>query len=290
MASLDVNSLFTNVSLEETIHICVNELFKSNSSILGLKKKQITEMLSLTTKESIILFDMTFYTQVDGVAMGSPLGPSLSNAFLCHHETKWLNDCPEKFKPVFCKRYVDDIFMLFKRPEHVKSFVDYMNSKYKKIKFSFETEKDEQMPFLDVNVFRENGKLVTNVYRKETLAGVYTSFSSFIPLEHKFGLVYTLLHRCFCLVSDISKFHFETEKLKEILLANGYSNKFIDKCISKFMNKLYIKKPVTLTVPKKQLYLVLPYMGKMSALHTLDHYMNVYLFVRLELVLRPLIV
>ena len=56
------------------------------------------------------------------------------------------------------------------------------------------------------------------------------------------------------------------EKLKEILLSNGYSNKFTDKCISKFMNKLYIKKLVMLTVPKKQLYLVLPYMGKMLAL------------------------
>ena len=32
------------------------------------------------------------------------------------------------------------------------------------------------------------------------------------------------------------------------------------------MNKLCIKKPVMLTVPKKQLYLVLPFMGKMSAL------------------------
>ena len=132
MASLDVDSLFTNVPLEETINICINELFKSNSNIRGLNKKQITEMLSLTTKESIMLFDMTFYTQVDGVAMGSPLGPSLANAFLCHHETKWLNDCPDKFKPVFYKRYVDDIFVLFKRPEHVKPFVDYMNSKHKK--------------------------------------------------------------------------------------------------------------------------------------------------------------
>ena len=33
-------------------------------------------MLSSTTKESIILFDVAFYTQVDDVAMGSPLGPS----------------------------------------------------------------------------------------------------------------------------------------------------------------------------------------------------------------------
>ena len=64
----------------------------------------------------------------------------------------------------------------------------------------------------------------------------------------------------------MSKFHFEIEKLKEILLFNGYSNKFIDKCISIFMNKLYIKKSNMLTVPKKQLYLVLPFMGKISAL------------------------
>ena len=53
MTSLGVGSLFTNVPLEETINICVNELFKSNSSIHGLNKKQITELISLTIKESI---------------------------------------------------------------------------------------------------------------------------------------------------------------------------------------------------------------------------------------------
>ena len=73
----------------------------------------------------------------------------------------------------------------------------------------------------------------------------------------------------------MSKFHFEIEKLKEILLSNGYSNKFIDQCISKFMNKLYIKKPVMLAVPKKQLYLVLPLMGK--SLDLLDHYINLFI-------------
>ena len=84
MASLDVESLFTNIPLEETINICVAELFKSNGSIHGLNKKQITKMLSLTTTES----NMAFYTQVDGVAKGSPSRPSLANAFLCHDETK----------------------------------------------------------------------------------------------------------------------------------------------------------------------------------------------------------
>ena len=88
------------------------------------------------------------------------------------------------------------------------------NSKHKNINFSFETEKDGQLPFLDFNVFRENGKFVTNVYRNETFTGVYTNFFSFLSLEHKLRLVYILLHHCFCLVSDVSKFHFEIEKLK----------------------------------------------------------------------------
>ena len=134
--------------------------------IHGLNKKQITEMLSLTTKESIVLFDMAYYTPVDDEALGSPFGPSLDNAFLCHHETKCLNDCLKKFKPIFSKRYVDEILVLFKRPEHVKRFVDYMNSKHKNINFSFEMEKDGQMPFLDVEMFRKNGKFVANVYIK----------------------------------------------------------------------------------------------------------------------------
>ena len=49
----------------------------------------------------------------------------------------------------------NSVVILNKRPEHVKPLVDYMNSKHKNINFPFGTEKDEQMPFLDVNVFRE---------------------------------------------------------------------------------------------------------------------------------------
>ena len=103
-----------------------------------------------------------------------------------------MNDCPNNFKPIFYKRYVDDIFVLFKKFEHARLFVNYMKSKHKSISFSYKTEKDGVMPFLDVNIFREKGKLVTNVYRKETFTGVCTNVSNFIPLEYKFGLAYTL--------------------------------------------------------------------------------------------------
>ena len=93
-------------------------------------------------------------------------------------------------------------------------FVDYMNSKHKNINISFETEKDGQMPFLDVDMFRENGKFVTNVHRKETLAGVYTNFSSFIPLEYKYGLVYTLVHLCIFVSTSLISLTFKLKNLR----------------------------------------------------------------------------
>ena len=72
--------------------------------------------------------------------MGSPLGPTLANAFLCHYEKIWLHECSSQFKPVVYKRYFDDIFVLFKSKEHLKLFINYMNSKHSNIKFTFETE------------------------------------------------------------------------------------------------------------------------------------------------------
>ena len=48
MASLDVDSLFTNVPLDETIKICIDELFKSEMTVSEINKKEIFEILSLT--------------------------------------------------------------------------------------------------------------------------------------------------------------------------------------------------------------------------------------------------
>ena len=100
MASLDVDSLFTNVLLDETIEICVNKLFKSCQTVSGLNKKHVLEMLFSTTKENVTLFDQKYHSQIDGVAVGSPLGPTLANVFLCYHETIWLKNCPKSFNSV----------------------------------------------------------------------------------------------------------------------------------------------------------------------------------------------
>ena len=80
MASLDVDSPFTNVPLDETIKICIDQLFKSEMTVSGLNKKEMFEMLSLTLKESIILFDNKYYSHIDEAHLGS----TLANIFLCY--------------------------------------------------------------------------------------------------------------------------------------------------------------------------------------------------------------
>ena len=162
--------------------------------------------------------------------MGSPLGPTLANAFLAYHEKNWLDHCPDSFKPVFYRRYVDDIFVLFTSPGHLSLFKDYLSSRQKNISFASEVESDDKFSFWDIKIERENDSFVTSVYRKPTFSGVYCHFESFIPISFKIGLISTLIYRCYSICSDMSRFHLELEKLKSIFRKNGYPSSLIDTC------------------------------------------------------------
>ena len=264
MGSLDVDSLFTNIPLDETIDICINELYKNVDIVENLSKKEMKELLSLACKETLFLFDGTFYKQIDGVAMGSPLGPHLANSFMCYYEQIWLEDCPEQFKPKFYRRYVDDIFVLCNSLEQLEQFKNYLNSKHQNINFTSETEIDGRLPFLDMVVDRNGGKVTTSVYRKPTFTGLYTHFHSFLPSMYKFGLLSTILFRYFSLCSTYAIFHQEILNFKKIFLKNGFSLSFIEKSIKIFLNKIFVKKVLVDTVPKRNYNIVLPYLGPLS--------------------------
>ena len=113
MESLDVDPLFTNIPLEETIDICTNTLFENTEKVEGLSNVEFKELLSLATKESYFIFNGKLYKQVDGVAMASPLGPTLANTFLVHFEKNWLQNCPCDFKSRCYWWYADDIYLCF---------------------------------------------------------------------------------------------------------------------------------------------------------------------------------
>ena len=97
MGSLDVDSLFTIIPLEETIEVCTNQIFKESETIEGLSNSEFKEFLSLITKNSYFIMER-FYKQIDGVTMGPPLDTLLANAFLAYNGKNWLERCPFESK------------------------------------------------------------------------------------------------------------------------------------------------------------------------------------------------
>ena len=122
MASFDIESLFTNIPLQGTIDLCNENLFKDRTHVDNLLKDSFRELFARTMSESLILFDQEFFKQHDGVAVGSPLRPTLANVFLCYHEKIWLQNHPSVFKPVIYRRYIDDTFLLFRSKHHIEKF------------------------------------------------------------------------------------------------------------------------------------------------------------------------
>ena len=115
---------------------CCDSLYKNQELLCNISKNQFEKLLRATLSNNYFLFGGSTYQQIDGVAMGSPLGPSLANAFLAHYEQIWLNNCPDEFKPVYYKRYVDDVFVLFQSLQHLEKFNEYLNTKHTNIKFT----------------------------------------------------------------------------------------------------------------------------------------------------------
>jgi len=118
-----------------------------------------------------LIFDGQYYDQIDGVAMGSPLGPVLANIFMCHFEEKWLINC--RFCPSLWFRYVNDTLTMFDNKDNANEFLSFLNSRHDSIKFTIEFEEDNKIPFLDILLKRcPDNTLTTSAYRMKTFIGI----------------------------------------------------------------------------------------------------------------------
>ena len=86
MVSFDVQSLFTNIPLDESIQLAIEYIISNTST--KLTTKELEDLFYTATSQSHFSFKGCYYDQIDGVAMGSPLAPVLAILFMGHHEKK----------------------------------------------------------------------------------------------------------------------------------------------------------------------------------------------------------
>ena len=265
LCSFDVQSLFTNIPLDETIDIICNTVFQNTDRFHNFPKTEFRALLNLAAKNPLFIFNKINYTQTEGCSMGSPVGGIFANFFLAHHEKKWLEQCPTHFKPVSYYRYVDDTLTIFNSPDHANKFLDYLNQQHANITFTLETESNGALPFLDCLISKQNNRLSTSIYRKQTFTGLGTSFYSNISHKFKINAIKTLVHRAYHLSSSFFSFDQEINFLRNFFTSNGYPVFIFDTVCKKFLDKIYAPSTVPpVTVPKMQFYFSAPYYNNVS--------------------------
>ncbi|XP_055837083.1 uncharacterized protein LOC129905590 [Episyrphus balteatus] len=185
-----------------------------------------------------------------GTSMGNPLSPLIAEVFMSSFET---NLSERGLLPRIWFRYVDDVFAVIKRGE-IDSVLNILNSEFDSINFTFESEEDKKLNFLDLTLSRKNGRIEFAIYRKPTTTNRYITNDSYSPIQHKLAAFHSMVHRLCKLPLSIANYTTEYNLLKDIAAINGYNPFIIDQLINKHTKKLKKSELTTLYKQNKQLH------------------------------------
>lgn len=230
LASFDVCSLFPSVPVTQTL-IYLRELLTLNSFSADIIDEYV-HLTRLCMSQNVFQFKKEFFEQLEGTAMGNSLSPFMADLFMSRFETDLQKE--SKYFPRVWLRYVDDVFVIFNTQScDIEQFLENMNSRFRSIKFTYEIEKSEQLPFLDTLVIRNNNKLDFDIYRKDTNTDRYITADSFNCPQHKNASFNFLIHRLFNFPLSKERFNNELRKIKNIARSNGFDSELIDKLVKK---------------------------------------------------------
>ena len=133
MYSFDVVSFFTNIPLQFILQLILDTIFKDNiQNFYNLNKQKLNTLLNWAASSTTLQFQGKHYKQVNGIAMGSPIAPMLSDEFITYVLEEALS-ASQQNRPTVLLRYVNDLFLVFLSDEKVQSFFGVINRIHKSI-------------------------------------------------------------------------------------------------------------------------------------------------------------
>ena len=197
--------------------------------------------------------------------MGSPLGSVLAGTLMVHLERSLVPLLTAELS--LWKRYVDDTITFIKMGT-VDHILSMLNNFHPNIQFTYETEYNFKLAFLDVILGRDGENIVTTVYRKVT--NVFLNRNSFSPHSWKQGTLKTLTQRAYMICSTTGLVDTKLKYLEKFFVKkNNYPKLVIRQVFTpvKFINDRNLSPPTiefpaneNKTVTKKHM-LLLPYDG-----------------------------
>ena len=225
-ASYDVESLFTNVPVKETIEYILEEIYKNKRLPKICTRLILKRLLLKLTTESTFVFQSTYYKQTDGCTMGGPLSVTFSNIYL----TKLELDKVKPTKPKFYKRFVDDVITR-RRTDQPDLLLEEINKYHPNIKFTVESNPSK---FLDTNITTNtDNKISTSVHRK--VNKLPSHWTSQVPKRYKRNAINGDLNRSYRIGQD---FNYEKGKIMSKFTRAGFPVRFTNSVFEQFENKL----------------------------------------------------
>ena len=235
LVSIDVAALYTNIPQEEGLNICREALDTRQEK--QVPTDFIIALLAICLKYNIFEHGTDLYRQLIGTAMGIHPAPSYANLFMAWIDKAILQLGKDNI--FFLKRFLDDIICLWRgNLEDLYAFIMELNNLHPTIKFTFNhtspyecsiqephdcwCHSSKALPFLDTNIWIENGKMFTDLYRKPTDRCQYLLPSSCHPSHITENIPYSLAYRIVRICSTQELRDRRLQELGEFLHQRGY--------------------------------------------------------------------
>ena len=240
IASLDVENLFTNVPVEETIGIILDRIYRSEMTPLNVPEHILREqLLACTTEAPFFSHTGELFCQVDGVSMGSPLGVLFAEAYMAEVERRVFTSNP---KPRIYTRFRDDIMLAVDEEEEIERISTHLKTN-SVLNFTVELSSEGKLPYLDVMITQHLDHFGTDVYIKPTNVGKCMNARGECPDTYKRSVIAAYVRRALHYCTTWPAIHRELDRVRQLLTNNGYQDSMIEEVIGRRIAKFLSTNP-----------------------------------------------
>lgn len=234
MVSFDIVSMFSTIPID-MVYRSLRKRWTQISMFTTIPWEAFEEMVKFCLVDTnYVQWKGYTYKQVDGLTIGGCTSAIMADFVITDVLEQVVDECG--YDPVLLVKYVDDILIMMPR-EEVENTLYIFNSIHPSLKFTYELETNNNIPYLDLRIFRNtDGTLSTDFYQKPTSSDRLLNYKSSHPMVQKTSMVYGFISR----VMMLSSTRFQEKnimKIYTILGKNGYGKMLIDRLLTKFISR-----------------------------------------------------
>jgi hypothetical protein len=236
----DIDSLYPNIPITEGLKFFKQslEFHKANHphEFRNLNIDFIHDLMEWVLKNNFFTFGSLYYKQLNGTAMGTPAAVVFACLFLDQVEREVLKK--RNFTPLYFKRFIDDIFGVFKSREEAKEYISIFNSILPTIHCSSYTISDKEGIFLDLTIFKgtrfvSKQLFDVKVYQKPQNKYLYLPPNSFHPKAVFTSFISAELDRYRTYCNNDDDYEHICKLFSTRLIARGYKEEFLQPIFNK---------------------------------------------------------